>query len=187
MCHLIDSFAGDESCGGFARYAPLHALLLCVNHLIDIMNARREKDCWPIDSPDSPLLSDLESTLALFTEWKVEAGADTEEFIPNTLYQDLCWLCLGTIGMASFYLSRDKIYVMAQHRSGSDCVEHHFGNADQRNSNGTVLNMTEASARSTGVRCNSFNVCSKANTAGSQILAAELTLPLLKAVPKKSM
>ena len=184
MCLLIDSHA-DVFQDGKSFYGPVREILSDIDKLIDIMNARTDRECGPISSPESELLTDLEGTVKLFTEWKQEAGTNKEHFIPESSYEDLCWVCLGTIGIARQHLKADKSRTLSQDRSGSDVCEHHFANAKNLNPNGTKADHDNAVAKSTTVRSNTFNTSSKTNTARSVLRVDELTQPLFKPSSKK--
>eukprot|EP00957_Ditylum_brightwellii_P140854 10729539-Ditylum_brightwellii.AAC.1 len=95
MCCLIDWHAND--CGGMEEYAPLRAILISLDWLIDICNAThmshgKLKGCKVMGSPDHHHLQELSDTLKLFSEWKEETGDDNNKFIPQSAYEDLAWL-----------------------------------------------------------------------------------------------
>jgi hypothetical protein len=183
MVELIDVFA--DSCGGIEEYRPMQELLKHMDRLIDIMNKRRDKGFTAIDSPTHESLLHLEETMILFVEWEKEAGKKKHHFIPASTHQDLCWLCLSTIGMGRLYLNEDKSKAMSQDRHGSDCCEHHFGNMKGKNPNGTKADCDEATAKSTSVRSNTFNTSAKTNTAGASLRSDEITQPLRTGKIKK--
>jgi hypothetical protein len=177
---LIDNYA--DQCGGAELYAPLRCIVVSCDRLVDIMNARRDKGCSRIDSPNHPHLNELESILKTFAEWEQDAAShdSPESFLPWTMSEDIKWLCLSTIGLAKFYLKEDNSRVMAQDRSGSDVCEHHFANVKSKNPNPTAADANNATSKSTAVRAHTFAVGAKTNTAGSKLYRSEITQPLSK-------
>ena len=59
-------------------------LLRHMNNFIDIMNARRKKDCHNINCPNHHHLDNLLEILEYFAAWKVDTGYDLLEFIAFT-------------------------------------------------------------------------------------------------------
>ena len=118
---MIERYSGERS----QEYAPLCEVLLKLDKLIDIVNAHAKKKHYPVDSPTSPYIPSLLETVQLFTEWKEEAQ-NANHFVPVTTYQDLCWVCFSTIGLAKQYTKADKSIKLDQGRSGSDDCEHRF-------------------------------------------------------------
>eukprot|EP00957_Ditylum_brightwellii_P065913 4998680-Ditylum_brightwellii.AAC.1 len=107
VLHLIDTYADD--CDGKDIYAPLCTIVEKVDTLVDIMNSRVEKEFRQINSPTHCHLDESVSILCVLLEWQqeVEECGKSEHFVPQTAYQDICWLCLGTVGLAHHYLRED--------------------------------------------------------------------------------
>jgi hypothetical protein len=85
------------------QYEPLNGMLLLLDKLIDIINAKRQKGYEGIDLPTHPYLDHLLMIVKVFTKWKSET-VDDYQFVPMSTYQDLCWVCFSTIGLAKTYL-----------------------------------------------------------------------------------
>eukprot|EP00957_Ditylum_brightwellii_P206747 15349800-Ditylum_brightwellii.AAC.1 len=82
------------------------------------------------------------------------------------MYQDICWLCLGTIGLAECYLKEDNSLQMAQDKHGSNVNKNHFANIKNKNSNPTKVDADNSCAKSTTICSNMFTINYKANTSG---------------------
>ena len=57
--------------------------------------------------PSSRIISEYDSLgdkLEIFSEWRSEAGKNTEDFIPWQSYKDLCSLVFVVVGFAKTYL-----------------------------------------------------------------------------------
>jgi hypothetical protein len=180
VVRLIDDYA--DYCGGMEFYIPLREIVVQVDTLVDIMNSNVEKGFQRIDSPNHPHLDSLISVMQTFSEWHQEAknNGESNQFVPETTYQDICWLVFGTFGLSKYYLAEDKRYQMAQDRHGSDVCENHFANIKNRNSNPTKLDADNSCAKSTNTRSNLFSMRAKTNTAGQVIRRDELFIKMEK-------
>ena len=187
MVKLIDDYAGEEH---KADFVPFQAILKALDRLIDIMNAKVangpiQKGCEVIDCQDHRHLDELLQIAGLFAEWKNEA-TDSTRFIPETSFEDLLWLCFGTIGIARTYLINGSRR-FDQSRHGSDVCEHHFGNLRMKNSNPSLEEARQGTAKATAARTNAFDPRAKTNTKGApRSQVDELMEPLEKRCKHKN-
>ena len=112
MLRLIDDYAKDK----IDEYRLFQAIVLALDRLIDIMNAKYEngaviKGCVVIDSPTHHHLDELSSIAALFAEWK-KNSKEPSHFITETSYQDMLWLCFGTVGIACQCLLKTAVVAL---------------------------------------------------------------------------
>ena len=121
-----------------------------------------------INSPKHRHLIELLDLLALFTDWKKEAGSSKHQFITRESYEDMTWMVYAVVGVASQYLKEDGHRNFDQGRSGSDCCEHHFANIRMRYSSASLIDCEVGTANAQTSRSNTFTTKSNANTAGAR-------------------
>jgi hypothetical protein len=166
MCRLIDDHAVDPK-----LYSALRKVLVCVDKIVDIFNGTQHnskgeaKYCENIDRPSHPLLQELLEHLALFAEWKKEAGKNTNSFLPQSTYEDLCWMIFGLVGLSQNYLKADKSRVLVQRRLSTDNVEHTFGHVRANNPEFSVFEANRYAATGMGQRLNASFLGRKTNNA----------------------
>ena len=150
-------------------------LLAKVDQLIDIVNTNRmrngkEKGCTLIDSPEHGHISERLGIVKFFEDWRKECGKSKDKFIPVTTHEDMCWTCLGLIGIACTYLKKDKSIAMYQAHSGTNCCKIDFANLRAHNSNPNLLDVNLHSAKmSSGIQSNMFKIKIKANAGRSSL------------------
>ena len=184
---LIDESLATGTCEYTEEeLAPMKEILFTLDQTIDIMNAKSnhngvKKLGEKINNPKHRHLAELLSTLAIFTDWKKEAGKFDERFIPIQSYEDMTWMIFSVVGISILYLNEDGSLVFDQGRSGSDCCEHHFGNIRMRYGSANILNCELATGKATSSRSCTFVAVSRTNTAGARKeTTSELFDPLIK-------
>jgi hypothetical protein len=106
-----------------------------------------KKKCTKIHSPNHPHLDELLDVVRLFYRWKKEVGKEKELFIPETTFEDLCWMVFAVVGVAKEYLDKDESLVMPQKKSGSDVCENHFGNIRAQGAKPSAITVQQLTAR----------------------------------------
>jgi hypothetical protein len=168
MIRMIENHA--EQCGGIEVYSSIVQVISKLDRLIDIMNGTWEnnrhvfKKCTNIHSPNHPHLDELLDVVRLFYRWKKEVGKEKELFIPETTFEDLCWMVFAVVGVAKEYLDKDESLVMLQKKSGSDVCENHFGNIRAQGAKPSAITAQQLTARGEAMRSNTFSGKSKRNT-----------------------
>ena len=183
-CRLIDQSNSTK----FTKedLAPMQKIIFALDQLIDIMNATSnhngvKKMGEKINSPTHWHLVELLETLALFNDWKKEAGKFKERFITSERFENLTWMIFAVVGVSITYLSKEKIHVFDQGRSGSDCCEHHFGNIRMRYNSANQQNCEHATAKATTSRSCTFTTQARTNTSGARKeTKTEVFAPLFK-------
>ena len=157
------------------NFEPLKPSIFHINSLVDIMNARKKIDC--LSSPNDEKLDTLLDVVKFFSEWKEQSGINKETFIPETTYEDLCWLYSSKLGICQTYLKNDKSLVLVTGLSGTDVCEHHFGHIRQGNIKPNALECKRATARGgdIGPISNIFTEKSNSNTSGSKIYRSQIS------------
>lgn len=189
---LIDRYAGDDK----EEYAPFREVLLSLDKLIDIVNAREQKRFYPVQSPTSEYIPPLLSSVQLFTEWKEQVGGNKNQFIPLPSYQDLCCVCFSTIALASHYTKVDGSVKLDQGRLGSDDCEHRFCSikakggtqsvaaAHTANAKGDAQNLSNTSSLNCKARNNAARAPAKRKDLTSKLRAKrKVRAPNKKAKP----
>ena len=161
-CRLIDESLKSGTCEfSEDELLPIREILISLDQMINIMNAKSnhngvKKMGEKINNPKHCHLEELLSTLALFTEWKEEAGKFDERFIPTQSYKDLTWMIFSVVGISILNLKEDGTLVFDQGRGGSDCCEHHFGNICMRYGSANIHNCESATGKATASRSCTF-------------------------------
>ena len=91
-------------------YSSLMTIIWKLDKLVDIWNHPSAKGYTFIDCPDHGYIKELESILALMTDWRNETKALKNPwagFSPE-IYNDLCWIVYGLKGVSDYYLHNDK-------------------------------------------------------------------------------
>lgn len=122
----------------------------------------------------------------MFSEWKTEAGKNTEKFVPLSTFEDLTWLFVGTIGLCKSFLKEEKSRTLGQHCHGSDVCEHHFANCRMKNGSINKQGMDSCTVNSTNRRANAFNMEKKINTSGDKIRSWDISQPITKVGDRKT-
>lgn len=162
MARLIERHAAEA--GGRAKYASILELIKRVDRLVDIFNGTRQskrngqdKGCENIDCRKHPLLKELLETLCIFAKWKKESGMNSSHFIPYTLYDDLCSMVFGLVGLSQMYLSDVKgTHRLVQRRGNTDVNEHLFGHVRAREREFTLDQARRFTSKANGMRLNGF-------------------------------
>jgi hypothetical protein len=188
---MIEEYATDQ-----VQYEPLKKILLLFDKVIDIMNGKAEKKMSKLDSPMHEYLDVLLETIKVFTKWRQEAlsAGDPYQAVPESTYQDLLWLCFGTIGLAKRYLKEkdatndERVFSLDQGRLGSDVCEHRFANIKGKVSNGAKkheIDTADAHASAMNLNGGTFNLCPKGNSSQAPLVLADLTMEINLPKPKK--
>lgn len=181
MVQLILKYCHDEN--ERTMYQPLVKILLLLDRMIDIINAKAVKRFEHLGGPSTPgYVAHLLKTVQTFTEWHSKA-AEANHFIPESLYEDLCWVCFSVIGLCMAHIGPSCVHPtrrLAQDRLGSDVVEARFCACKARNAN-TKESMDWAMARAdTCDQARVFNMKDKSNACKRDIETADITRPLVK-------
>jgi hypothetical protein len=186
MVGLIDSYVqGAEE---QARYAPLRALCVEINGLVDVINMKPGKEMVPLDSPDHKQLQQLVRVVEMLTEWRDEskAASDMHRFLPMTTYEDVCLVCISTIGLSKVLLKTDRSIKIAQNRLGSDVCEHRFSTCK---SFGAYLkgdyDVKNARADANSMSAQSFTANDRGNSGKRAVQTADMTAPIARQQKKK--
>ena len=170
-CRMIDETISEE----FSKedLAPMRKTLFALDQLIDIINATSEpngakKDSEKINSPRHRHISELFQTLALFSDWKLEAGKFKERFIKQEGYEDLTWMIMAVASVTFKFLKDDKSFVFDQGRSRSDCCEHHFGNICMKYNSANTQHCEHGTAKANTARSCFFSIQSRTNKSGTR-------------------
>ena len=106
--------------------------------------------------------------LAIFYEWKNEAGKFSERFVARETYKDLVWLIGGLVCACTMYLKEDKSLILAQERCTSDDCEFHFGNIRSRNPSASVKDCEHGTAHAQATRTHTFSTRGTGNNSGKR-------------------
>jgi hypothetical protein len=165
-----------------------------LDRLVDVMNAtrssnknaKRPKNCHDINSPSHPHLNKLLNILAVFNDWRLEAGGDKDSFVPLATYDDLCWIIFAVVGVGKTHLLNDKTRIMLQKSSGTDICEKRFCNIRNQFDQPALDKCRQGTAHSQAVWSNTFNGKDKGNTSGvaKHYRFDELNLPVMKRTKK---
>jgi hypothetical protein len=183
MLTMLDEYGPNVPNCTADTHDSIKEIVKHVDRYVDVMNGHN-KDCENINSASHPHLEDLLALIRVFTEWKLEAGKNTERFIPVTTYEDLCWSSFAVIGIAKNQLPEGR--AMVQKRLGSDVCEKSFGKACGKNANGTAKDYRHIMAHTEGANLQTFSGHSKTNASGDKvILKSEVSDALPKRPPKQ--
>jgi hypothetical protein len=188
---MCEEYATDQD-----KYAPLIKILRIVNKVVDIMNGKAEKGMSKLDSPMHEYLDVLLETIKIFTKWRQEALAagDPYQAVPESTYEDLLWLCFGTIGLAKRYLqekdatNEEIVPCLDQGKIGSDVCEHRFGNVKGKVSNGAKkheIDIADAHASAQNLSAATFNLRPKGNSSQAPVVLADLQMAIDLPKPQK--
>ena len=170
MRRMIISHA--DHCGGTDKYKSILEIISNIDLLVDICNGTNMsskgiyKGCECINTPDHPHIGELLDIMETFVTWKLESGEEKRHFITEQSYEDLIYLVVGIVGLASTYLKADRSRIMVQSRSSSNVVEHEFAGICQRNSKPTGKDVRQVVSRRSATRGSTFTAINNANTRG---------------------
>jgi hypothetical protein len=175
---------------GLDDFSPMILVFDKLDRLVDIIkatrssnkNAKRPAKCHYINLPSHPHLNELLNILAVFYDWRLEAGDDKDSFVPLTTYEDLCWIIFAVVGVGKTHLLDDKTRIMLKNISGTDICDKHFCNIRNQFDQPAVDNYRQGTGRSQAVRSNTVNGKDKGNTSGvaKHYRFDELNLPVMK-------
>ena len=148
----------------------------------------------PTAQPDHKYFDHLEEIVRIFGEWRHESEGNPTEFVPQSKYMDLMWLCIATIGLGKTYLkprdevdldNEDEVTALAQDRHGSDQCEHRFNNLKANNAtNKYAADRANGKADAMNGAAAAFNMKPKGNSA-SALIRTEDIVATLHVVKKK--
>ena len=136
MRRMIISHA--DHCGGTDKYKSILEIISNIDLLVNICNGTNMsskgvyKGCECINTPHHPHIGDLLNIMETFDMWELESGEDKRHFITKKSYEDLIYLVVGIVGLASTYLKPGGSRTIVQSCSGSNVVEHEFAGICQR-------------------------------------------------------
>jgi hypothetical protein len=114
MITMINENADSMELVGLDDFSTMILVFDKLDRLVDIMNAtrssnknaKRPQNCHDINSLSHPHSNELLNILAVFYDWRLEAGDDTDSFVPLTTYEDLCWIIFAVVGVGNTHLKQ---------------------------------------------------------------------------------